>query len=155
MSEYQFNCCIGDCQHILLSNPLTIQNHIKLYHPATYNMTSFLEYHHCKKCETFTSSIHHHCHMCNTISLTKEDNDFHNSLYHTKWFLEKDCIYGQDCIYDDCYYNHYLYKKNYIIEKKDIIPMSVCTYDLPWLGIRCNQNNCPLDHFANYINISL
>jgi hypothetical protein len=150
MSLNTFTCCIGECKFILHKNPIIITNHIRKYHNQAYNQLKISSYaHYCNYCDTFTNYTHYHCKLCDENFDNKHDVVYHYNLYHKKWFLEEDCYWAQDCKKNTCKYNHYDYDKNYIVEKLDIIPQSVCPYDLPWINIRCANKNCTFDHFKN------
>jgi hypothetical protein len=142
-----FTCCIGDCKHILIMKPRLITEHIKKYHPQAFIQLNCNYIYYCGECDTFTQYIHHHCPDCTIHFNSITDLEYHYHINHKFWFLENDCIYGQDCKKKFCRYNHYMYDKNYIVEKNDIIPESICEYDLPWINIRCNNRYCTRDHF--------
>jgi hypothetical protein len=141
------SCCIGDCKHILQLKPRLITEHIKKYHPQAYIQLNSDYIFYCATCDTFTSYIHFHCLDCNLYFKNKLEMQEHYSLAHKLWFLEKDCMYGQSCTKQICRYNHYIYEQNYIVEKVDYIPPSICEYDLPYINIRCDNIYCIKDHF--------
>lgn len=142
-----FTCCIGDCKHILQKKPRLITQHIKKYHQQAYIQLNSKYIYYCETCDTFTNYIHNHCSDCELFFKSKIDREHHYSLYHKLWFLENDCIDGQECIKEVCKYNHSMYDKNYFVEKQDHLPASICEYDLPWINIRCTYKKCPCDHF--------
>lgn len=148
MNNTIFTCCIGDCKHILKMDTHLVTNHIKKYHPQAVkqlNLTGNAYY--CILCDTYDNHKHYHCKSCDLKFNMYEDVLSHYKLYHVKWWLAPDCANNQDCKKIKCKYNHYYYEKNYIIEHYDIIPDSICEYDLPWINIRCSDNNCNKDHF--------
>jgi hypothetical protein len=142
-----FTCCIGDCKHILQMKPRIITEHIKKYHPQAYIQLNTNNIYYCNFCDTFTTYIHYHCSHCEYYFKSYMEAQEHYILTHKLWFLENDCIYGQDCKKEICKFNHYMYEKNYFVEKKDYLPPSICEYDLPWINIRCTYNKCNKDHF--------
>ena len=142
-----FTCCIGNCKHILQMKPRIITNHIHKYHQQAVKQLNCNYIYYCVECDTFTSYIHYHCSDCESYFNSKQAFNTHYALYHKLWFLENDCINGQDCKKQVCKYNHYMYEQNYFVEKRDYIPQSICEYDLPWINIRCNNNKCNKDHF--------
>jgi len=143
----QISCCIGECRHILQLKPRLLTEHVKKYHPQAYEQLNCDYIYYCNNCDTFTTYMHYHCSNCEVHFKSKNDLDHHFACYHKLWFLENDCIYAQDCKKKVCKYTHYMYDKNYFVENKDFIPASVCDYDLPWIGIRCNKRDCTKDHF--------
>ena len=89
----------------------------------------------------------YNCKKCSNTFPTKKDKKYHYDLYHKKWYFAERCFKGFDCLDIECEYNHYEYIKDYIVEREDKIPMSICDYDLPWIGIRCTNEMCDKDHF--------
>jgi hypothetical protein len=142
-----FTCCIGDCKHILKLSPHNITNHIQKYHPQAYQQLNSKSIYYCGVCDTFTSYIHNHCTNCELYFKLTTDLQHHYSLNHKFWFLENECIYGQDCKKEICKYNHYTYEKKYFVESIDFIPDSICKFDVPWIDIRCTNSKCNMDHF--------
>jgi len=124
-----------------------ITEHIKKYHSQAYIQLNSDYIYYCTTCDTFTQYIHYHCSNCELHFKSKIEAQYHYALYHKLWFLENDCINGQDCKKESCKYNHYMYEKNYFVEKNDFLPASLCEYDLPWINIRCNYKKCAMDHF--------
>jgi len=148
MKNTTFKCCIGECNHILQINSQLITHHIENCHQQALIQLNLIKYaYYCATCDTYANQIHYHCKSCEFRGLSKYDLRYHNNLYHKKWLLAPNCYKNQDCLDDNCKYNHYYYEKNYIIERKDEIPMSICEYDLPWIYIRCSKENCNKDHF--------
>jgi hypothetical protein len=142
-----FTCCIGDCKHILPLKPRLITEHIKKYHPQAYVQLNCGLVYYCAYCDTFTQFIHNHCNDCELFFKDRIDLENHYLLNHKLWFLENDCMYGQECKKRICKYNHYSYEKNYFVERRDYLPDTICEYDLPWINIRCNNMYCTMDHF--------
>ena len=106
---------------------------------------------HCKECHTFSEVFHFHCKECSILTTKLPDAKYHHALHHKKWWLEKPCGWGQDCLVSGCHYTHYHYNKRFIIERIDMIPDSICVYDLPWINIRCQDPYCAKDHFIGRI----
>lgn len=180
-----FKCPVPSCDHTLPTYAGVITQHIKESHPKIRQKMRLDENNktaiYCKGCDSYTGFTHFHCRECkhdNDKSLffkTKDELISHLKEKHpkekknkeqestnrrakpdTKFILETICKFKTGCYNfhnGKCGFNHHEHDENYIFSTR--APSSICKWDAPWKGTRCNKKICPFDHLTGRVTYVL
>ena len=159
-SQTHFTCPVPSCGTELAMRAAVITDHIRKNHPKIsrgMNLVGGRTAIYCRDCDRYTTFLHYHCYECENAPdssaikffRSKEERVDHLKADHFKWWLEHKCRYGKachGCKSGACGFNHTEYPERFIAKGAEL-PASICRYDCPWDGVRCNRARCSFDHF--------